>query len=147
MQSTSLATSGAAGTLQNFQGFRAISGTNDAEMHLPDGGDAAVSTRLSRAAASIYLERRRDSLASSIGFRRLLFWTPGDSRKLWYKSWKSIFCENVRFSSFWPDSAAKPVLAIIWNKNSFTGNWPTMPKVQCHFSHLHMNESLDACLR
>jgi len=67
MQSTSLATSGAAGTLRNSQGFRAVSGTNDAEMHLQDGGDAVVSNRLSGLRVDLfYSERRRDPPASSI---------------------------------------------------------------------------------
>jgi len=69
----SLATSGAAGTLQNFQGFRAVSGTNGTEMHLLDGGGAEVVPGLSRAAASIFSERRRDPPASSIRFRLFLF--------------------------------------------------------------------------
>ena len=84
--STSLAASGAAGTLKNSQGFGAVWGTNDAEMHLPDGGDAVVSTRLSRAAASIYLELRRDPPASSIRFRRFYSEPLPGPGKLWYKS-------------------------------------------------------------
>jgi hypothetical protein len=71
--STSLPSSGAAGTLQNSQGVWADLGTNDAELHLLDGGDAVVSTRQSQAATSIYLERRRDPPASSFRFRRFLF--------------------------------------------------------------------------
>ena len=71
--STSLRASGAAGTLQNSQGFRAVSGTNADGIHLPDGGADVVASRLSRAAASIYLECRCDPPASSIRFRRFLF--------------------------------------------------------------------------
>ena len=40
--STSLRASGAAGTLQNSQGFRAVSGTNADGIHLPDGGADVV---------------------------------------------------------------------------------------------------------
>ena len=54
LASTSLPASGAAGTLQNFQGFGAVWGTNAAGIHLPDGGAADVPPRLSRAATSIY---------------------------------------------------------------------------------------------
>mmetsp|Transcript_66386 Transcript_66386/g.107691 ORF Transcript_66386/g.107691 Transcript_66386/m.107691 type:complete len:146 (+) Transcript_66386:513-950(+) len=46
---------------------------HDTTRVVSDGGDAVVSTRLSRAAASIYLERRRDPPASSFRFRRFLF--------------------------------------------------------------------------
>jgi len=63
----------AAGTVYNSQGWWADWGTNAAGMHLPDGGAAVVSPRLLRAAASIYLECHRDPLASSVRFRRFLF--------------------------------------------------------------------------
>ena len=99
MQSTSLATLGAAGTLQNFLGFRAVSGTNDAEMLLPDGGDAVVSTRLSRAAASIYLERRRDPPASSIRFRRFLLAIRGNGGT---KVENRFFAKMSEFHHFGP---------------------------------------------
>jgi len=52
-----LATSGAAGTLQNSKGFRAVSGTNGAEMHLPDGDVAEVAPRLSQAAISRFVDK------------------------------------------------------------------------------------------
>ena len=71
--STSLQASCTAGTLQNSQGFGVVWGTNAAGIHLPDGSATVVFPRLSRDAASIYLERQRDPPASSIRFRRFLF--------------------------------------------------------------------------
>ena len=54
--------SGAAGTLQNSQGFGAVWGTNAAGNHLQDGGATAVPPRLSRAAAFTYDSARMKRL-------------------------------------------------------------------------------------
>ena len=57
LNSYELKLASAAGTVQNSQGCWADLGTNAAGIHLPDGGAAVVSPRLSRAAASFLLER------------------------------------------------------------------------------------------
>ena len=90
------------------QGCWADLGTNAAGMHLPDGGATVVSPRLSRAAASIYLECR-DPLASSVRSNFIL--DPGDSLEIVVQSLKINFCENVRKIEIWPESPAKPVLS------------------------------------
>jgi len=60
----------AAGTVYNSQGWWADWGTNAAGMHLPDGGAAVVSPRLSRAATLVYLRQQSDRIAASFPKRK-----------------------------------------------------------------------------